>query len=272
MLLRMYTRWAERHGYKVEVLEMHDGEEAGIKSATLQVKGDERLRLAEDRSRACTGWCASRPSTATPAGTPPSPASGSIRWSTTPSRSRSTRPTCAPTPIARRARAASTSTRPTRRCASPTSRPASSSPARASARSTRTARRPGRCCAPGSTRSSWRSARRRPRAEAASKTDIGWGHQIRSYVLQPYQMVKDLRTGVESDQPAGRARRRPRRLHGSLARPARRRREEDRRGSGLGPGGSPIARRGLPSLLRSGDRLWPAGGWWRPGNAGRCRG
>ncbi|MET0431929.1 MAG: peptide chain release factor-like protein, partial [Hyphomicrobium sp.] len=39
-------------------------------------------------------------------------------------------------------------------------------------------------------------------ADQAAKTDIGWGHQIRSYVLQPYQLVKDLRTGAQSTNPA----------------------------------------------------------------------
>ncbi len=39
MLLRMYTRWAEKHGYKVELMEETQGEDAGIKSATIQIKG-----------------------------------------------------------------------------------------------------------------------------------------------------------------------------------------------------------------------------------------
>jgi hypothetical protein len=50
----------------------------------------------------------------------------------------------------------------------------------------------------GSTKSSWKRRRPKPAPHIGEKTDIGWGHQIRSYVLQPYQLVKDLRTGVES--------------------------------------------------------------------------
>jgi peptide chain release factor 2 len=88
MLLRMYVRWAEQHGYKVEFQEEHSGEEAGIKSATISGQGPQCLWLAEDgigvhrlvrispydsNARRHTSFSSS----------------GSIRWSTTPSRSRS---------------------------------------------------------------------------------------------------------------------------------------------------------------------------------------
>ena len=127
-----------------------------------------------------------------------SPRSGSIRWSTTGSTSRSTRAIAGSTRIAPPARRRRSARQQDPICGAhhPPSRPASWSPCQ-SERS----QHKNRCAPPGtrsaraSMSSSLRSARRKPARTPASKTDIGWGHQIRSYVLQPYQMVKDLRTG-----------------------------------------------------------------------------
>ena len=79
MLLRMYTRWAEQHGYKVEYLEETAGEEAGIKSATVADQGPQRLSAGSRPRTACIAWCASRRSIPTRAATPRSRASTSIR-------------------------------------------------------------------------------------------------------------------------------------------------------------------------------------------------
>ena len=116
MLLRMYTRWAEKHGFKVEYLEETQGEEAGIKSATIQISGPQCLWLAEDRSRRA-----------------PPGADLAVRFQRAAAhlvfvgrdlsggrqqhQDRHRRsPTFAPTPCARAAPAASTSTRPNPRC------------------------------------------------------------------------------------------------------------------------------------------------------------
>ena len=93
MLMRMYSRWAEQHGFKVEMLEASEGEGAGLKSVTLQVSGANGLWLAQDRGRRAP------PGAHQPVrrGRPPAdelcPACGSIRWSMTASRSRSATPT-----------------------------------------------------------------------------------------------------------------------------------------------------------------------------------
>jgi peptide chain release factor 2 len=102
-LLRMYLRYAERKGYKTEVLDMQPGEEAGLKSVTVRIEGDYVFgNLSQE-----TGSSASRPSTPTSAATRRSPRSSSTPKSTMTSTSPSAPTSSGSTPTGPEARAAS---------------------------------------------------------------------------------------------------------------------------------------------------------------------
>src|SRR5918996_2772586 len=202
MLLRMYTRWAERHGYKIEWLEETEGEEAGVKSATIQVKGRNafgwlktengvhrlvRISPFDANARRHTSFASVnvypvvddrididinesdvRVDTMRAGG------AGGQHVNKTESAIRLTH---IPTNIVVY-------------CQNDRSQHRN----RAQAWDMLRARLYER---------ELKIREEKAAAEQAAKTDIGWGHQIRSYVLQPYQMVKDLRTGVSTSDTGG---------------------------------------------------------------------
>ncbi|MDM9996731.1 peptide chain release factor 2 [Bartonella henselae] len=200
MLLRMYMRWAEQHKMKVEILEIHDGEEAGIKSATLLVKGHNaygmlktesgvhrlvRISPFDSNAKRHTSFASIwvypviddnievdvseadvRIDTYRASG------AGGQHVNTTDS---AVRITHIKTGIVVQCQ-------------------------------TERSQHKNRAIAWSMLRARLYEEELKKREEEtnaveASKTEIGWGHQIRSYVLQPYQLVKDLRTGVENTDP-----------------------------------------------------------------------
>src|SRR4029078_12397750 len=202
MLLRRYTRWAEQHGFKIEYLEETPGEEAGIKSATIQVKGHNafgwlkteagvhrlvRISPFDSNARRHTSFAGvtvypvvddriviniSEPDVRVD--TMRSGGAGGQHVNKTESAVRLTHVPTGTAVVCHAGR----------------------SPHKNKAQA-------------------WDMLRARlyeielkkreeqAAADQAAKTDIGWGHQIRSYVLQPYQMVKDLRTGVQTSDTSG---------------------------------------------------------------------
>ncbi|MFC5068996.1 peptide chain release factor 2 [Flaviflagellibacter deserti] len=201
MLLRMYTRWAERRGFKIEVVDHQDGEGAGIKSATLLIKGRNaygwlkteagvhrlvRISPFDSNARRQTSFASidvypviddriqiDIDESQVRVDTMRSGGAGGQHVNKTES---AVRLTHIPTGIA----VVSQGDRSQHK-----NRATAWNMLRAKLYEMELKKREDAAA-----------------AEQAARTDIGWGHQIRSYVLQPYQMVKDLRTGVTSTSPS----------------------------------------------------------------------
>jgi peptide chain release factor 2 len=201
MLLRMYVRWGERRNFDVEVLEETDGDEAGIKSATIMVKGHNahgwlktesgvhrlvRISPFDSNARRHTSFASVWVYPVVDDRIQIDINEGDCRIDTY-----------------RASGAGGQHVNKTESAVRITHIPTGIIVACQMERSQHKNRA-----------TAWNMLRARlyereleikeakATADAASKTEIGWGHQIRSYVLQPYQMVKDLRTGHVSGTPS----------------------------------------------------------------------
>ncbi|WP_295494672.1 peptide chain release factor 2 [Sphingorhabdus sp. EL138] len=201
MLQRMYYRWAEQRGYKVEMVDYQAGDQAGIKSATLLVKGENAYGYAKTESGVHRLVRISPYDSAAKRHTSFSSVwvypviddnidieinEGDLKIDTY-----------------RASGAGGQHVNTTDSAVRITHKPSGIVVASQNDRS----QHKNRATAMGMLKARLYEAELRKREEVASgeyaaKTEIGWGHQIRSYVLQPYQMVKDLRTGVTSPTPS----------------------------------------------------------------------
>ncbi len=200
MLQRMYTRWAERHGMKVELVDYHGGEQAGIKSATLLVKGENAYGYAKVESgvhrlvRISPYDSSARRHTSFSSVWVYPVVDDNIEIEINESELR--------IDTYRASGAGGQHINTTDSAVRITHLPTGIVVACQNQRS----QHKNRAEAHNQLRARLYEHELRKREEEANavnatKTDIGWGHQIRSYVLQPYQLVKDLRTGVTSTSP-----------------------------------------------------------------------
>lgn len=201
MLLRMYMRWAERRGFGVKLLDESPGEEAGIKSATLEISGENAF-----------GWLKTESGVHRLVRISPYDANARRHTSFASvwvypviddSIEVEINPADIDVSFTRSSGAGGQHVNRTESAVRVVHRPTGIAIFAQEQRS----QHQNRDIAMKRLKArlyelELKKREEKAMAEKASKTEIGWGHQIRSYVLQPYQLVKDLRTGAQSTDPS----------------------------------------------------------------------